>query len=267
MTECRRCGNPLPETGLSSLTPFFCPHCGASLYQEKSSFEGFKHLVSNYFKDVRLILTRPGDFFKQLPQKGGLSRPLTFALVTHWIGASLALLWKISISTTLMRFSRHMMQVLGDVLDYNEPGTGKDFLVLQDRIVDWLTGVGPVLADPFFTLFSILFTSFFVFLGASILAGSNQSTKVEVTYESAIRLVCFGMTPAILAALPLFGGVISFLLVIIVTTIGAKEMYKVSTLRGVTIALFPKILFFGTIGLGLMLVIFSLLRFFSSFFM
>ena len=71
-----------------------------------------------------------------------------------------------------------------------------------------------------------------------------------VTYESALRLICFGMAPSILAGLPIFGGFVAALLVLIVTVIGAREVYEVGTGRAIVIALFPKLLFFGVFVLG-----------------
>ncbi|MBI2711773.1 MAG: hypothetical protein HYX41_02755 [Bdellovibrio sp.] len=266
MMECRRCGNRFPETGLSSLQPLSCPHCGASQNPEQSSFDALNQILQNYFKDLRMILTEPARFFKQLPMKGGLSGPLAFALVTHWIGSTLSYIWKVSLGTAFFKFSHSLFQVLGDVVDLNSPGSGTEFILFRDRIFNWITGAGPILIDPFMTLISILFTSFLVFVGARILVPAEKMRSSEITYESAVRIVAFGLTPAILAALPLVGGIVSYLLTLLVTIIGAKEVYQVSTARGVTIALFPKLLFLGIMAMGLSLVLFTLLRFFTSIF-
>lgn len=265
MTECRRCGNSLPESGLSSLKPLHCPQCGASLGQEKSPFDAASQIVQNYFRDIWLILTQPSHFFKKMPLTGGISRPLAFALVTHWLGSALSFLWKLYLFGSLMKFAQPFLPIMGDVLDIHYPGKGQNFLMARDRFVQWFTSAGPVLIDPFLTLASILLTSFFVFIGAKILANSSKQSGVQVTYESAVRLICFGITPAILAALPLFGTFVSYVYIIFVTTIGAKEIYRVSTGRGLVIALFPKLLFLGTIGVGLALFFLTLLKFFTSF--
>jgi len=136
---------------------------------------------------------------------------------------------------------------------------------MRDRILHWIWGAGSVIADPFFTLASILFTSLFVFAGARILVtpGKNGAPQ-QITYESALRIICFGMSPAILAVLPIAGPVVAGICVAIVTVIGAREVYRISYGRAVIVALFPKILFLGILLLGLLFVAVVVFKIFAS---
>jgi hypothetical protein len=43
--------------------------------------------VGAYFRDLKKVLFEPTAFFRGLPLTGGLAIPLTFALVTHWLGS------------------------------------------------------------------------------------------------------------------------------------------------------------------------------------
>jgi len=52
------------------------------------------------------------------------------------------------------------------------------------------------------------------------------------------------MSPAIFAAVPYAGGLIAPIYVAIVTVIGAREIYHISTGRAFFVGLFPKVLFF-----------------------
>ena len=97
-----------------------------------------------------------------------------------------------------------------------------------------------------------------------LFAHQQISGVQEITYESAVRVVCFGLTPAILAMLPLFGGFVSAICVVIVTVIGAREVYRTTTGRAVVIALFPKLLFLGVLGIGLFVLLLAAVKFFAS---
>lgn len=234
--ECPRCGHRLSGSETA------CPSCGMRLGAEAGAVESATSLVRGYFSDVWRILTQPSRFFGELPLSGGYGPPLAFALVTHWIGKSGSFLWHSALGwTTFDWLSRYATE---------QP-------VWLDK---WLIGVGSVVTDPFATLFSILFTSAFVFAGARILVNG-----IAVSYESAVRLVCYGMTPSILAALPFFGWGLSSVLSVVVTVIGAKKMYRTGTGRAIVIALFPKILFFAFFAIALLFLGLILAKFVTAF--
>lgn len=268
MTECNRCGNSIPDSGLESLKPTSCPHCGNALVRARPPGQAAWNLIRNFFFDVWQIITEPTAFFRRMPTTGGYTGPLAFALICHWLGTSISYLWKLSIAQTVLEFTTHLFQIAGEVMEVDSPGRGTQFIEFRDKIVQWLMGAGPVVADPFFTLFAILFTSVLIYVGARILTPSyskeNKSSYNAVTYESVVRIVCFGTTPAILAAIPIFGGFISSLCTLIVTVVGVREVYKVSTFRALIIALFPKLLFVGIIGMGLLAMVYTVVHFFIS---
>jgi hypothetical protein len=125
--------------------------------------------------------------------------------------------------------------------------------------------VGSVIADPFLTLAQVLAVSFMVFLGARLLvpASARERGGADPTYESALRVVCYGLTPAILAALPLFGGPIAYLYKIAVTVIAAREVYRVSNGRATLVALFPHVLLTGFLALVLVALLVAAIKFFT----
>ncbi|MGZ3696662.1 MAG: YIP1 family protein [Bdellovibrionota bacterium] len=246
MIDCPRCGTSANENASE------CASCGQKFVVKPAGpVEGGGELLRNYFRDLSQILTQPTRFFRRMPTSGGVGGPLAFALVTHWIGSAFGYLWRLLVGGALAGWLSGFFRIAGDVADVDDPGRGSQLLEMRNRIVQWLWGAGPVIADPFLTLASILFTSFLVFVGAKLLvhAGRDGSPR-EITFESALRIVCFGMSPAILAALPLFGSVVSSICVLVVTVIGAREVYRISTGRAVIVGLFPKVLFIGIIFLG-----------------
>jgi hypothetical protein len=229
-------------------------------------------LIRNYFADVCEILAHPSRFFDRMPIRGGMSGPLGFALVTHWIGAAFGFIWNtLLIRGTPFHFLQSMIQmssqISGTSMEIDSPGRSAQLDQIKDRILNWIFGAGPIVIDPFLTLFSILFTSFLVYLGARILVTPRKDGHPdEISFESALRIICYGMTPTILSVIPVMGTWIASLGVIIVTIIGAKRVYRIQTGRAIIVALFPKVLFFGIIGMGLLVFFLVIVKLFTLFF-
>jgi hypothetical protein len=221
--------------------------------------------IYEYFRSLYEIIFKPVRFFKRMPLTGGVSGPLAFALITHWMGSALEYLWRSIIGQRFANLFNDMFQVASDVADVDHPGRGAAIVEIREQLTHWFWGTGSVIADPFITLAAILFTSLFVFIGARILItpGKNETPR-EITFESALRIVCFGLSPAILAAFPFAGGVISKLWVAVVTIIGAKTVYKIGTGRAIVVALFPKLLFVGIFLTGIIFFLTVLIKFIAS---
>lgn len=224
-------------------------------------------LIQKYFRDVAWILTKPSTFFREMPIKGGLSTPIAFALVTHWIGSSLQFLWHNWLGSWISLWTDTLMQIAGDVAEVDSPGNSQILFEMKDRILNWMVGAGSVLMDPFWTLSGILFTSILVFVGARIFINPGRDgAPEEVTFESAVRIVSYGMTPHLLTMVPFIGPVIAGLLTVFVTVIAAREVYRTTNGRAVVIALFPKLLFLGMMSLGLLSLAFGLFHLVTSLF-
>jgi hypothetical protein len=260
MSECPQCGFQLLEQGEE------CPGCGRRPSPPPQVWETSWSLVYRYFQNVWAILTRPATFFREIPFRKGLTGPLCFALTTHWIGSALGFIWHLMLGGSVHRFFQGLFRSMENGYDVDSPARTAQLSQIRDQILEWFFGVGPVLLDPFFTLVSILVTSLFVFAGARILvAPSKKGHPDEISFESAVRIVCFGMTPSLLNSFPILGGFIASLYTLIVTVIGTKETYRVNTGRALIIALFPKLLFLGILLGGLLSIIMVIVKFMTSF--
>jgi hypothetical protein len=250
LARCSRCGYA-SETLLGDP----CPSCGRGMGRSANPLDAGLNLILGYLNDLWRIITRPSVFFRRMPIRGGLAGPVAFALITHWVGSAISYLWKMLISGSVSGYVSELFKVAGDIADVDSPGRSAALYDLRDQFLHWAWGIGSVIVDPFITIFSILFTSFFVYLGARILVQPVKNGAPErIEYESALRIVCYGMSPAILAAIPLAGGILAPIFVAIVTIIGAREVYRIGTGRAVVVALFPKLLFLGIILMGLSLL-------------
>ncbi|OFZ20869.1 MAG: hypothetical protein A2X94_04980 [Bdellovibrionales bacterium GWB1_55_8] len=251
--ECPRCGTKCDYTNRADTVE--CPSCGLTFSPDKGD-GGSTSLVRRYFRGLGGILFHPVDFFRLMPVRGGLAGPLAFALITHWLGSALSFLWSglaSGPSTALDAFFR-LAPYWSEEVDH--PGRGAAFDRMRDQTQEWFSGVSSVIIDPFLTLFSILLTAVFVFIGARILVPlQDGKNRPAVTYESAARIVAYGMAPAILSGLPFAGSALSAIFIAIYTILGAREVYRVGMGRAVVIALFPKLLIIG-FALGTLFLIF-----------
>lgn|GEM_PF-556181 len=256
--NCPSCG-----VALASLEIAGCPGCGKNFGTGPalSPAGPSRTFVGRYLADLALILTHPSRFFARLREKerfgtaDGLAAALAFAIVTHWIGQSLKFFWQAALSGTINERFKPAFRVFSDLAEVDHPGQSEMLNQARDRLVHWMWGAGSVIADPFITLVQILFTSFLVFIGARILISPGRGgAPEEIRYETALKIVCYGMTPAILAAIPFAGPFIATICVWIVTTIGVHETYRSGWGRSIVVALFPKVLFVGIVGFGLFFV-------------
>lgn len=214
---------------------------------------------------LRRILLEPRAFFRAMPALGGLSGPLAFALITHWIGETLNFLWRNWVGSRLSDVLRSLFKVAEDVSAAGIGGRAEQLALARDRLFDWLWGVGPVLLDPVKTLLTLLFLSSLVYLGVRLLVtpGRNGAPRT-LQFETALRIVCYGSTPGILAAVPLFGGVAAWIGTLVITVIGAQEVYRISGGRALVIALFPNLLFVGIILSTMAVAILSIVKLMAS---
>lgn len=258
MIECNRCGFKISKAESITVQPPECPTCGYVIQPGSRAAKTGSHLIKNYFYDIWRIMTQPAVFFKHMPIHGGMSRPLGFALVTHWLGSAIAYLWSLIFGGSLIQLFRRIFEAANQNHDFDKP---------TNPFANWFLGTGQIVVDPFLTLFKIGFAASFVFIGARILVAPRRDGHPdEINFESAVKIVCFGMTPAIFSTIPVFGSALAYLGTLIVTVIGAREVYRIDSARAVIVALFPKFIFVGIIGMGLLFFTVAIFHFFSMFF-
>ncbi|MGK5088000.1 hypothetical protein WDW86_10620 [Bdellovibrionota bacterium FG-2] len=227
MIECPSCGLKFSESGSLSETQS-CPNCASALPRTPGLIDRPLAIVRSYFSQLWNICIHPSLFFRELPLKDkrgplwGFSGPLVFALVTHWIGTALEYMWHQLVGGSIGSLFHRFSKIAEDVIEIDNPGKAAQFGAFRDQMVHWFWGTGQVIVDPFLTAASLLFTTCFVYLGARLLVspGKNNAPS-EITFESALQIVCFGMSPAIFAGLPFFG-VVFFTVVLHVVLPPAK---------------------------------------------
>ena len=199
-----------------------------------------------------------------------MTSALVFALVTQWLGSALSFLWHSATGDAVSGYVKGLFR-MADGYGIDSAGRGSSFLhspmllEVRERLLHWMWGTGSVILSPFLTILSIFFTSCFVYLGARILVTpGKEGAPSEINFETAVRLICYGMAPAILAGIPFIGGIASGFFIAIITIIAMKEFYRIGTARAIAVALFPKLLFIGTIMVGILLILLGFFKFFMT---
>lgn len=211
--------------------------------------------IHRYFHDVWNILTRPTLFFRAMPRGSSVVGPLAFALVGIWLGSVVEFLWQGALGRYLIGGMDDIFRIAGEVAEVDHPGQTELILEARDRLMNWFWSTSAVLVAPLIGVVSLLFNSALVYLGARWLVTPGKSGSPEtIDYPTALRVVSFGMAPAILAAIPVVGTPVSRVCILIVTVIGAREVYRISNLRALVIALFPKLLFLGVLLSGFLVM-------------
>ncbi len=202
-------------------------------------------MIQIYFQRLKHILSDPTDFFQTTRFQPGITEALSFAIVTHWIGRLFEFLWTSVIGIGIGKHLNRWLQEFQDSFGtYLLEESGK-FGQLQsfpswdhskfDLLANWFFGFGTVIADPFLTAIKVLLYASVVYLGA------NLFVPKKFTYETAVRVVGFGMAPAVLAGIPLLGGLIAWSYGLIITVLAARELYRINTGRAIVVGLFPQI--------------------------
>ncbi len=204
-----------------------------------------KNPIAEYFSTLFTILSSPGRFFRELKPGAGVTAPILFAVLTHWLGAGLAYIWKVGFGKMIEGRMADFMVAFQKLSSLDEDLPAGTLKQMKDHFLTWVWGVGSVLIDPFLSVLSILMTGFLIWLGARILGDLRQADADErYSFESAVTIVAYSYAASLLQGLPLVGGMVAALFTFVITFIAAREYYKVSSPRAVVISLFPKILVF-----------------------
>ncbi len=203
-----------------------------------------------YFKTLKSILTQPTLFFRNLKRPTGLVAPLLFGMVTNWIASALEYLWFTGLGKFFGTRLSDIFRSLDKSAEIDSSGQASALLAMREKMIDWMFGVCSVIVDPFKTCAQILFLSFFVWIGARIFAKLTPDAEERLSYESAVSIVGYSLAASLFKGVPVVGGLIAGIFIVMISIIGARETYRVSSGRALVIALFPTLLFWGLIFAG-----------------
>ncbi|NOR84497.1 hypothetical protein GQ473_00115 [archaeon] len=171
---------------------------------EAQKQENFKNY--SYFNKVKLIITKPKQFFDEMPQEGGYKEPLLFATINYFL---------IIMLTIGFGFLTYKEQIT-EFINAFETSMINTYAIISGLII-----VGWILYIIFNIIISGTITQIFfkLFKGK----GSRQATIRVISYLSAI---------GILATVPVIGSIIG-LYAVYVALIGYSKIHEVSIAKAI----------------------------------
>lgn len=215
--------------------------------------------VRAYLKAVKELILEPGRFFRYEALQYSLSEALTLGLVSLWLSQLITFFWRMS---NKLLFMRLMETWLGGLSLGDEFGTA--FSYSQK---DFVTEAGFLLLSPFGSLMGLGFSAL-VLLSFGKLFISDEDNPVfkelqlereaKVNFSNCLKILGFASVGSWLRIVPFFGGFLSYFSILLLTLIGVREMFQVSTKRASLVVVLPQLLFFMflflLIGAGILLI-------------
>ena len=213
----------------------------------------FSQIVKNYFFTLKSVLFSPREFFKTLSLSGGITVPMTYAIVTHWISQALGHFFGSMLGTASSFYWTKLFNTMQLKYDLSEFTNKLWFDQAQSLIMNWFLGLGAVIVDPFFTAAKIIIQAAFILIGAQLCF--KRESLISLNFESIVRVICYGMTPFIFISIPFLGSFIASIYVFVVTLIGIEIAFNVTTPRALLALFLPKLILLAIV-MGIFLVFF-----------
>lgn len=193
------------------------------------------HYFQKYFQTSKEILLEPTYFFRTHFALFDLNKALCFGLVSLWLSAAVGFIWDSLNQLFIVRFFERWMQ---DILLQDEAISFLDF-----GGKNFLAAAGYVLLNPFLSLIGMAFTATVLFTLAKLFIPVHTDVREKISFSTTMRILAFASTGSWFMIVPFFGGLLSFFAIAILTVIGVRESYGVSTRRSAFIVFLPHILF------------------------
>jgi hypothetical protein len=152
----------------------------------------------------KAVLFSPDKFFGKLSPRNGMKEPLAFGLLLGSIGTMFGFFWQFLIMS-------------GSLLSSGIAGLG--------QIAASLIFLAIIVISPLFVLISILFTSA-ILHGLLLLVRAGNSG-----FQGTFRVVSYAQAAQIFGVIPLIGGLIGSIWLLIVQMVGLREIHQTSYLR------------------------------------
>jgi hypothetical protein len=244
MTNCPRCQSPLPDP-----RERFCPSCGADL--ELLPPPGLPNvtgpssgwapgpgaragtpwerrdgigIASALVETTQRVLSSPTAFFRAMPLTGGIGSPLLYALIIGYAGLVISALYDFVLESvmgsSLSRFGGGS-EVMAGVMPYFQGAMGLGMKLI----------LGPlIVAIGMFILSGV------VHLMLMLLGGAARG------FEATFRVACYSEAAALLNIVPVCGGMIAPVLMVVLMIIGIAEAHGTTRARAAAAVLLPIVL-------------------------
>jgi hypothetical protein len=197
-------------------------------------------------KTLRLFLD-PRAFFRVDLGRMSVSDALTFGLINAWIAAVFTFFVQTLNSFLVNRVLERWMQ--------NLLASESGFSLFGIPAESFLYSAGALVLGPYFFLLHALFATIGLFLFARLLIEDSPSAPEPVTFSGLLRIEAAVLASQWFAIVPVFGGIIAFLVALVLTVAGIRERFGVSTRRAFAVVAAPYLLLLFLVLLAIFLFV------------
>lgn len=228
MALCPSCRNPLPEPPAER-----CPACGAELegtvppalpattpWDERDRLG----LLTAFVDTTRLVLGRPGEFFRGMPVGGGLGPPLLYAVIVGWLGVVAAGLYQ-AIFRSIVGSG---LGLLGD---------RPEVTAVLGFVESWAGFVVQVAFGWVFVAIGVFISAAILHVMLLILGGAGSG------FEATFRVVCFVQATSLVLLVPFCGQVVQPFWTLVLAVIGLAAAHRIGHGKAAAAVLLPVLLF------------------------
>jgi hypothetical protein len=247
MTSCPRCQGPLPDP-----PERFCPHCGAEVAllpaldpalpplppavappasgwepgpgaREGTPWErrGEIGFAAALVETTQRVLTGASAFFRAMPVTGGIASPLVYALIMGYAGLVISAIYDFVLES-----------VMGSSL--SRFGGGSEAMAGMAPYVAGAAGLGVKLVlGPFLVTIGLFLMSGITHLALMMLGGASRG------FEATFRVACYSEAAAVLNVIPVCGGLIGPITMVVLMIIGISEAQGITRARAAAAVLLP----------------------------
>ncbi|HEY8279943.1 MAG TPA: hypothetical protein VIH99_09980 [Bdellovibrionota bacterium] len=187
------------------------------------------------------VLVEPGRFFRNDLPAMSVNDSLAFGIGNAWAAAVISFFIQTINSFLLAQLLERWMQRLVA----SEDG----FSVWTLSAKSFLYASGMLLLAPFLLLLRSVISAAGLYLFARLLIEDRPESPEPVTYNGALRIQGSVLCGQWFSVVPIFGGVLAFLVSLILSVTGVRERFGVSNRRALAVVLAPYIL----LGLAMLL--------------
>ncbi len=190
---------------------------------ERRGEHGFVKGLIGGLKD---FVTQPGQTYEQTRRSGDLLSPLLYAVILGVVAQALGLVWKMLFGRNWMQYlppeAREQMDSWG-VLGATSAGGGLVWLIFA----------------PLFIVVVLFIWAAILHLCLLVVGGLKDS---EAGFEGTLRSVSYAQTASLAQVIPLIGGLVAFVWMMVLTVIGFIRLHRTSEGKAIVGVVLPLLL-------------------------
>ncbi len=177
--------------------------------------------VGAFIETVKLTVTAPGDAYRRLRADGDYFGPLFYGLILSWIGMFFGQLWSLLMGSALT-------SMMGDIGAMGAVA-GTSFIQMIILLVVW----------PFIYAISVFIMAGIYHLCLMLVGGVADS---PTGFEGTFKVVTYSSVYNLCNIVPFIGGLIGFVWMVILLTVGFTEAHRTSQGKALGGVLLPIVL-------------------------